>query len=79
MSKIRKAAHQAGALPFIESFQNGLDTIVGERGMKISGGQRQRIALAQALIQDPEILILDEATNHVITRLRLLSKTILKR
>jgi ATP-binding cassette subfamily B protein len=61
--EVRRAAQAAAALEFLERLPEGLDTFLGERGVRLSGGQRQRVAIARAILRDPAVLLLDEATS----------------
>ena len=65
MDEVQRCARLAGAAEFIEAMPDGYETIIGERGFSLSGGQRQRIAIARAILVDPRVLVLDDATSAV--------------
>jgi ATP-binding cassette subfamily B protein len=65
MEQVERAARLAGATEFIESLPDAYDTVIGEHGFSLSGGQRQRLAIARAVLADPRVLILDDATSSV--------------
>ncbi len=76
--RVESAARLAHAHRFITELDNGYDTVIGERGVKLSGGQRQRLAIARAILADPKILILDEATSSLDTESERLIQVSLK-
>lgn len=78
VEKLMQAVKAAHVHEFTDRFEDGLDTLIGERGVKLSGGQRQRIAIARAILADPRVLILDEATSNLDTESESLIQASLK-
>jgi len=78
LEQLEKAVKAAHVHEFTDRFEDGLDTLIGERGVKLSGGQRQRIAIARAILADPRILILDEATSNLDTESEAMIQSSLK-
>jgi subfamily B ATP-binding cassette protein MsbA len=75
---LKQSVHAAHVQEFTDRLEDGLDTVIGERGVKLSGGQRQRVAIARAILADPKILILDEATSNLDTESETLIQASLK-
>jgi subfamily B ATP-binding cassette protein MsbA len=78
VEKLMQAVKAAHVHEFTDRFEDGLDTLIGERGVKLSGGQRQRIAIARAILADPRVLIMDEATSNLDTESESLIQASLK-
>lgn len=78
LDRLMEAVQAAHVQEFTDRFEDGLDTLIGERGVKLSGGQRQRIAIARAILANPRILILDEATSNLDTESETLIQASLK-
>jgi ATP-binding cassette subfamily B protein len=79
LDEVVAAAKAANAHDFVIGFQEGYDSIVGERGMRVSGGERQRLSIARAILRDPRVLILDEATASVDTETEAMIQEALER
>jgi len=77
-AELQQAVKAAHVQEFTDRFEDGLNTLIGERGVKLSGGQRQRIAIARAILADPKILVLDEATSNLDTESESLIQASLK-
>jgi len=77
--RVLDAAKAANALGFIEALPQGLDSVIGDRGVKLSGGQRQRVSIARALLKNPPIMIFDEATSALDSESEILVQEAIER